>query len=419
MFGLCDCNNFYVSCERVFDPSLSGRPVVVLSSNDGCVISRSNEAKEIGIKMGQPLFQAQELINKYKVAVFSCNHQLYGDMSDRVMSTLKSMLPKIEIYSIDEAFIDFEGFDISSLDKLSREIAKKIKRDTGIPVSIGIAQTKTLAKVASKLCKKYPKLDGGCLMYRSQDIEKVLKNYAIEDVWGIGRRYTKMLKSYDIHTAYEFSQCSSAWVRSVMSITGLRTWKELNGEQCIEFEDTLPDKQSICVSRSFASEINDYESLRSSLSVFVGIAAEKLRRQNCCTSQMQVFISTNRHKLGVKQQNDCRIAIFDVATDSTIELTKQASAILKTIFQPGVTYKKAGVILSSFISKQLVQTSLFDTTDRPKHTRLMHAIDSINSHFGRNSVSVATQDLDSVKISRNHLSPSYTTNWNDILVVKV
>lgn len=242
MLALCDCNNFFASCERVFNPSLNGKPVVVLSNNDGCIIARSEEAKAVGIKMGQPLYQAQELIKAHGVAVFSSNYNLYGDMSHRVMQTLKQYAPSIEIYSIDEAFLDFDGLPVETLQERGQEIARIVRRNTGIPVSIGIAPTKTLAKVASKLCKKYPKLKGACLMHRPEDITKVLSKFPIGDVWGIGRRYSKMLKGYGIETAEQFRQMQPEWVRTKMSIVGLRTWKELHGEPCIEFEHAVPDK---------------------------------------------------------------------------------------------------------------------------------------------------------------------------------
>ena len=241
-FGLADCNNFYASCERVFNPSLVGRPVVVLSNNDGCVIARSNEAKKLGIEMGAPYFQIKQLARRGNVAVFSSNFVLYGDMSRRVMSLLKKFAPATEIYSIDEAFLDFSGVNPAALNGLGHEIARTVKQQTGIPVSIGIAPTKTLAKIASKLCKQYPKLDGCCFMYRTQDIEKVLRKFPIEDVWGVGRRYAKMLKANGVDTAWDFTQLTPEWVRKRMSVVGLRMWKELRGEACIGFEQAPADR---------------------------------------------------------------------------------------------------------------------------------------------------------------------------------
>lgn len=242
MYGLCDCNNFFVSCERVFRPDLAGRPVVVLSNNDGCVIARSNEAKALGIGMGQPLFQIQPLIAWHKVEIFSANFALYGDMSRRVMTTLRDSVPRIEIYSIDEAFFDLQGIK-EPLDVFGRTVGHTIRRNTGIPVSIGIAPTKTLAKIASKLAKRYPKLDGCCYMHRPQDIEKVLSTFPLRDVWGIGRRYGKMFDAMRVDTALQFTQLPQEWVHRRMGVTGLRTWNELQGIECISFEQMPPKKQ--------------------------------------------------------------------------------------------------------------------------------------------------------------------------------
>ena len=242
MYGLCDCNNFFASCERVFRPELEGRPVVVLSNNDGCVIARSNEAKALGIRMGHPYFQIRDLEKRHNVAVFSSNFNLYGDMSRRVIWTLRRMVPAAEVYSIDEAFLDLRGIETGRLEELGRHISRTVRRNTGIPVSIGIAPTKTLAKIASKLCKEYPKLQGACLMYRPQDIEKVLRKFPIEDVWGIGRKHRRMLQAANVRTAWDFVQRPEAWIRGRMGVTGLRTWKELQGEACIDFESAPPAK---------------------------------------------------------------------------------------------------------------------------------------------------------------------------------
>ena len=419
MLALCDCNNFFASCERVFNPSLNGKPVVVLSNNDGCIIARSEEAKAVGIKMGQPLYQAQELIKSHGVAVFSSNYQLYGDMSHRVMQTLKQYAPSIEIYSIDEAFLDFDGLPIETLQERGQEIARILKRNTGIPVSIGIAPTKTLAKVASKLCKKYPKLKGACLMYRPEDITKVLSKFPIGDVWGIGRRYSKMLKGYGIETAEQFRQMQPEWVKAKMSIVGLRTWKELHGEPCIEFEHAVPDKQSITVSRSFAKPITEIEPLQEVLSTFVAMAAEKLRKQSSVTRQMQIFILTNYHREDQPQHREGRLVQFPMPTDSTLEMVKAANKALKELYRKGYSYKKAGVILYDITPNTGIQSMMFDEIDRPKHKALMQTIDSLNAHHGRSTVALASQGTHGIPSNRDHLSPQYTTEWRDILKIKV
>lgn len=333
------------------------------------------------------------------------------------MATLRSLVPSTEVYSIDEAFLNFEGMSVDTLAQQGREIARIVRRNTGIPVSIGIAPTKTLAKVASKLCKLYPKLEGCCLMHRPIDIEKVLRTFPIEDVWGIGRRYSKMLHAAGVHTAHDFTQRSAEWVKAKMSVTGLRTWQELCSQPCIGFEHTPPEKQTICVSRSFSKDLTDFDALHTSLSTFVTLAAEKLRKQQSAAGQIQVFICTNRHRTDLPQQYESRLVRFYVATDSTLEMVGQATKALQAIFTPGYGYKRAGVILSDIIPKSEVQAALFDATDRPKHTRLMQTIDSLNRYHGRNTISLASQRFAPQQSSRDHLSPRYTTEWSEILTI--
>ncbi|MFR9531718.1 MAG: Y-family DNA polymerase [Rikenellaceae bacterium] len=419
MIGLCDCNNFFVSCERVFNPELNGRPVVVLSSNDGCVIARSNESKALGIKMGQPLFQVRDLVEQHQVKLHSTNFPLYGDMSRRVMETLRSDLPAIEVYSIDEAFLDMGGIAVDSLKEYGERLARKVRRNTGIPVSIGIAPTKTLAKIASKLCKSYPKLNGSCLLYRPADIEKVLSNYPIEDVWGIGRQSSKMLRMYDITTAQRFREAPREWIQTKMGLTGLRTWLELNGESSILFDFHPSDKKSIMVSRSFSHDIHSLEELHTALSGFVSSAAEKLRSQRCVAGQMQVFMLTNRHRADLPQHNASEMVLFDTPTQSTLELASNASKVLRRLFREGYGYKKVGVILYDIRPADSVQSSLFDSTDLSKHNSLMEQLDSLNSHYGKNAVRLGAQTSAKQQVSSEYLSPRYTTSWDDILKIKV
>ncbi|MFI3286834.1 MAG: Y-family DNA polymerase [Rikenellaceae bacterium] len=419
MIGLCDCNNFFVSCERVFDPSLEGTPVVVLSSNDGCVIARSNESKALGIKMGQPLFQIRTLIENNKVAIRSSNYSLYGDMSRRVMETLKRELPSIEVYSIDEAFLDLSGISTEALKEYGERLARKVRRNTGIPVSIGIASTKTLAKIASKLCKSYPKLNGACLMQRKEDIEKVLSRYPIGDVWGIGRQSCKMLLGYNITSAQQFREAPKEWIRGKMGLTGLKTWLELNGESSIILDSRNSDKKSIMVSRSFAKELYEFDELHSSLSRFVSSAAEKLRRQQSVAGQMQIFVTTNRHRTDMPQYSNSEIVSLETATESTIELAAAAIKALRNIYKKGYGYKKVGVILYDIRSSKGVQSSLFDPTNHSKHKNLMKQLDSINSYYGTGSVRLGSNDSLKNRVNSSYLSPRYTTNWEDIIVVKV
>ncbi len=419
MYGLADCNNFFVSCQRVFDPSLEGRAVVVLSNNDGCAISRSNEAKALGIRMGQPYYQFADLVRAGRVEVFSSNFMLYGDMSRRIHQTLRELVPAIEAYSIDEAFLDLRGIDSGGLAALGRRISATCLRNVGIPVSVGIAPTKTLAKIASRLCKRYPRLEGSCYMHRPEDVAKVLARFPIGDVWGIGRRYARRLEERGVHTAADFCACSVGWVRAHMGMGGERTWRELHGEPCIEFEHAAAARKQICVSRTFASEITDFESLRRQTILYATMCAEKLRRQGSVCGEVQLFVATNRHRSDRPQYGNSVLMALPEPTDSTILLAHVVTDALREIFRPGFAYKRAGVVLSAIVSRGGMQVSLFDDADRERHSRLMHALDSVNGKLGPNSVMLASQELQGLRMHREHLSPSYTTDWNDILQVKV
>lgn len=417
MYGLCDCNNFYASCERLFRPDLARKPIVVLSNNDGCIIARSNEAKRLGIGMGQPFYQIRSLVNAGQVTVFSANFALYGDLSRRVMATLRSLVPGIEIYSIDEAFFDLRGIR-EPLDAFGRTIGHTIRRNTGIPVSIGIAPTKTLAKIASKLAKQYPKLDGCCYMHRPEDIEKVLGKFPLQDVWGIGRRYGRMFDRMGIRTALQFVQLSQEWVRARMGIAGLRTWNELQGVECITFEQMQPHKQQITISRSFPTEIYQLEKLDRIVAEFAALCAEKLRGQHSVCLEIQSYIFTNSHREEQPQRYETAMRLLAEPTDSTLEIVHQARLALKQIFRAGYGYKKAGVILSHLTSATERQPSLFAPPDREKHARLMDAVDTLNKSYGKGTLVVAAQGTVPFHMNREHLSPRYTTDWDDLLVVK-
>ncbi len=419
MYGLADCNNFFVSCERVFRPDLNGRPVIILSNNDGCVISRSNEAKRIGIKMGQPYFQLEAIIRRHGVTVFSSNYALYSDMSHRVQQTLKALCPATEVYSIDESFLNLRGIKDDNLDAFGHYVSAKVLKDTGIPISVGISHTKTLAKIASKLCKQYPKLRGSCYMHRPQDIEKVLRKFPIEDVWGIGRRFSVMLKSRNINTAFDFAQQSMDFVRNRMHVGGLKTWYELHGKPCIEFESHIPDKQQIMVSRSFSTELSSLDDVTQQVSLFMSMAAEKLRRQGSVCHALQVFLLTNRFRHEQEQHYDNQLITLAAPSDSTVELVNLAVKATAAVFRKETFYKKAGVILTQISPKESVQTVLFDEIDREKHDKLMHTLDKINEKQGQRTVVVATAGFEGVRMNRNHLSPNYTTDWNDILTIKL
>ena len=420
MFALADCNNFYASCERVFRPDLQGKPVIVLSNNDGCAIARSNEAKALGIKMGDPLFKIRDIVEKHSVAVFSGNMALYGDMSQRVRWVLEEYAPSVEVYSIDEAFLDLRGMEGIDFDAYAKEISAQCWRQTSIPVSVGIAPTKTLAKIASKLCKQYPKLRGGCYMHRPQDIEKVLRKFPIEDVWGIGRRSVPKLKERGVHTAYDFTQMPETKVQSLFGITGVRTWKELQGTPCIEFEDGFKAKQSICVSRSFSSEIYTVDELQEQIANFASSMAEKLRAQRCVAGEVVVFAYTNRLKESAPQTYCNGLISFTTPTSDQRTIISRAVGATKLIFKEGYGYKKAGVIASKIIPEGEVMRSLFeDSVAAEREHKITSTLDAINSTFGKGTIKLAVQGSGKIKTASDNQSPHYTTKWSDIPKVSV
>ena len=420
MFALADCNNFFASCERVFRPDLQGKPVIVLSSNDGCAIARSNEAKALGIKMGDPLFKIRDIVQKHRVAVFSGNMTLYGDMSQRVRWVLEEYAPSVEAYSIDECFLDLRGMKNIDLDAYAKEISAACWRQTSIPVSVGIAPTKTLAKIASKLCKQYPKLKGGCYMHRPQDIEKVLRKYPIEEVWGIGRKSVPKLKIRGVHTAYDFTQLPEEMVQTLFGITGVRTWRELRGVPSIEFEDGFEAKQSICVSRSFSTEIYEVAELQEQVANFASSVAEKLRGQRSVAGELVVFAYTNRFKEQEPQTYTNGLVSFPTPTADQRTIVTEAVHTLQKIFRRGYGYKKAGVIATKIRSEGDVMHSLFeDKAALEREHRITSALDSINAAFGRGTVKLAVQGSGTIKTTSENQSPHYTTRWSDIPKVSV
>lgn len=420
MFALADCNNFFASCERVFRPDLQGRPVIVLSSNDGCAVARSNEAKALGIGMGAPFFKIRHLVEKYDVAVFSGNMALYGDMSQRVRWVLQDFAPSIEVYSIDEAFLDLRGLVTDDFDAYAKSISKRCWQLTSIPVSVGIAPTKTLAKIASKLCKQYPKLQGGCYMHRPQDIEKVLRKFPIEDVWGIGRRSAPKLRASGVRTAYDFTQLTSQAVQAMLGITGVRTWRELRGEPCIEFEDGFEAKQSICVSRSFAHEISDADVLCEQIANFASSVAEKLRSQNSVACEIMVFAYTNRFKEATPQMYGNKLLHFELPTNEQRAIVATAVAAARELATGGYSYKKAGVVATRIIPAENVMHSLFEDREaNEKEGKISSAVDAINSAFGKGTVKLAVQGCGKILSSSEKQSPHYTTKWSDIPTVTI
>lgn len=419
MFGLVDCNNFYASCERVFNPYWVGRPVVVLSNNDGCVIARSNEVKKLGIEMGVPAFQIKDLVDRYNIGVFSSNYTLYGDMSNRVMTMLSSFVQDIEIYSIDEAFLDLHGYERYNLEQYGREIVRKVTKGTGIPVSMGIAPTKTLAKVANKFAKKYPGYKGACLIDTEEKRIKALQLFEIGDVWGIGHRHERKLKAMGVNTAYDFTQLSRAWVRKNMTVVGERTWRELQGEPCVDMEMVEPRKKTICTSRAFGESATTLADMEEAVSTYAGMCAEKLRKQKSCAASLMVFIHTNHFNPNARQYARNCVLKFNVPSSNTNEIVKQALTGLRLIFKDGYTYKKAGVIITEIVPADAIQMNLFDTKDREKLDKVSTIMDQLNSGFKHQVLRLAVQGTERKwKLKQEKLSGCYTTKLSDIIIVK-
>ena len=417
MYALADCNNFFVSCERVFRPDLNGKPVIVLSNNDGCAVARSNEAKALGIKMGAPLFKIRDIVEKNDVAVFSGNMALYGDMSRRVRLTLAQFAPYIEVYSIDEAFMDLEGMDDIDFDRFAKEVSRQCLRNTAIPVSVGVAPTKTLAKIASKLCKQYPALRGGCYMHRSEDIEKVLRKFPVSDVWGIGWRSAVKLNDIRVKTAYDFTQMPDYAVHKMMGAPGLRTWNELRGVPCITIDQIIDAKQTICNSRSFATELTTVADLSEQVANFASMTAAKLRKQDSLCRQLMVFVSGNRFKSNLPQASGNLMVTFEEPTDSSRTIVASALQAVRELFSEGCAYKRAGVVAMDLSRRGEVQGSLFaSSTFREKEARLMEAVDAINRATGSETVRIAAQGSGRIRNNREHQSPHYTTSWDDLPV---
>lgn len=418
MFALIDCNNFYASCERVFRPDLHGKPVVVLSNNDGCVIARSNEAKALGIPMGAPAFQFQGLFDQHQVAIFSANFALYGDMSQRVMSILTDFCPNIELYSIDEAFLQLSNTQLNHLSAQIEALKYKVRKWTGIPISIGIAPTKTLAKVANRIAKKFPEHTQNIYVIDDEAKRlKALRWLAIEDVWGIGRQHGRFLQEQKVKTAHDFTQQPDEWVQKHLSVNGLRLKKELLGQPILDLEDTEA-KQNIATTRSFEEDYTTLPQLQERVATFAVACAEKLRRQQSHCNALLVFVHTNRHKK-VPQASQSIVVRLPYPTSSNLDLTSAALAALERLFQEGLRYKKAGVVLMDFSPEHTPQLGLFEQPNAT-HPALMKAIDHLNGRFGQQKIRLGIQDSQRTwKMKQQHLSPRYTTHIQEIMTVHV
>ncbi len=420
MYALVDCNNFYASCERVFQPKLIGRPVVVLSNNDGCVIARSDEAKALGIVMGTPLFMVKEELKQHNVKVFSSNYTLYGDMSDRVMTTLSGFVPQLEIYSIDEAFLDMHNLPYEDLLKLGGRIRTTILRNTGIPTCVGIAPTKTLAKMANRYAKKRYKNIGVFWAANKELVDEMLRYTEVGDIWGIGRQYAMLLNRSGFKTAADLVKAPVDWIRQKMSVVGLRLLNELKGIPSIQWELEPAAKKNICTSRSFGNRITEKNELAIAVSNYAAACALKLRTQKSCAGRLNLFIQTNPHK--PEEGQYARSIDIDLLrpTNSTSEIIRFALKALDMIYKSGYKYMKAGVILNDLVPQSQVQTSLFDTMDRLKDDKVMDAMDKINQAFGRETVRMAVQGFDRrYKMKAEYISQRYTTNYNELLNIRI
>ena len=416
--ALIDCNNFYASCERVFNPSLKNKPIVVLSNNDGCIIARSNEAKSLGIRMGHPFFKCKSIIESNKVQVFSSNYTLYADMSNRVMSIIKSFFPDTEIYSIDEAFVQIKSSNESRLIKDMKILRETILKWTGIPVSIGVSTTKTLAKVANKLAKKEQGIKTLCTN-NSNSRKLILEDVHVEDVWGIGRRLTNTLNLHGIKNAFQLSNVDKIWIRKKTSVNVLKTVLELNGISCIQLEDKISKKKQITTSRAFAKGISDLASLEEAVGAYISRASEKLRNQNSVCSVLTVALSTNRFDLYTEHQFLSSTMSLEYSTNSTSKLIVLGTSILKNIFRQGLVYKKAHVFLSGIENAETKQYSLGDNLKTVvKEERLMRVLDHINNSYGSETLRYANTGINrGWLMKRTKKSKNFTTSWNELLTV--
>ena len=417
MFALADCNNFYVSCERVFRPDLEGKPVVVLSGNDGCVVSRSNEAKALGIKMGVPLYQIQGLVDKEGVVCFSSNFSLYGDLSDRVMSILRQHTSRFEQYSIDECFFNIDHVPANEQKTYCEKLVKDIRHGVGIPISIGIASSKTLAKVASKYAKKYPGYHGVCEIRTEEQRIKALSKFEIGDVWGIGRRAKAKLQGAGISTALQFTERSSAFARKLLNKPGMLTWQELQGQDVIDITE-LPMKQSITTSRTFATAITEQSLLEEQIANFCAHCGRQLRMQKSVAQQLYVYAHTSAFRTDIEQHYLSELVTLPVATANNQELISYALAAFRRAFRPGTLYKKAGVVLLKIIPETAVVPDLFDVKDRDKDKRLQRVMDHIDDFHGKRSIILGSQMTSTQPVYKTeHKSPLYTTDLRDIITI--
>ncbi len=417
MFALVDCNNFYASCERVFNPNLQHKPIVILSNNDGCIISRSDEAKKLGIPMGAPIFKYRSLIANHDVKVFSSNYSLYGDMSSRVMSILKQFTPDIQVYSIDESFLKLEGFEDYNLTDYGMLMKNRILKWTGIPTCAGIAPTKALSKVANKIARKYPNQTNGVYVIDTEAKRvKALKWTKIKDIWGIGKKLSNRLATKGCKNAYDFTQLPESWVKSNMSVVESRLQRDLLGIPTLDLE-VQKSKKSIATTRTFEKPLKELDKVKERISTFAFVSGEKLRRQNSHCHMIIVILRSNYFREDLKQHYATKVISLPYPTNSSLVLSNYAIKAIEEVFKSGIAYKKAGIILTGLVPSNNYQLNIFDW-ENSNHQPLMKAIDKINYRFS-NKIKLANQDLKKTwKMKQDHLSPNYTTNLQDIIKVK-
>lgn len=414
MYALVDCNNFYVSCEQVFRPDLAKKPVIVLSNNDGCIISRSDEAKGLGLKMAEPAFTKKRFLREQDVCMFSSNYTLYGDMSQRVMDTLRSMVPEVEIYSIDEAFLNL-GPMKGNMEDLAKSVRDAVGKNTGIPVSIGVAATKTLAKIANKAAKKTA---GIFVIGTDSHRDSVIRNTSVGKVWGIGRQYAKLMLKNSVHTAWDFTMLPDEWLRAKMKVIGLRIKEELLGNPCIPLELIISPKKAIATTRAFGKKTNELRYLKEAVATYAVRCAEKLRRQNSFACIITVFIHTDPFNPNEPQYNKSKTMTLPVATNDNQELVHYSVLCLEQIYNRNYNYKKAGVIVDGLERETSFQSDLFDIIKRKERRKLINAVDLLNGKYGRDKIRLAVQGTgEEWKLRQEMLSKRYTTNWKEIMEV--
>ncbi|MCB7480674.1 Y-family DNA polymerase [Christiangramia sediminis] len=421
MIAMVDCNSFYASCEQVFRPDLWGKPVVVLSNNDGCIIAANKEAKSLAhIPMFEPVFKIKETLIKNKVTLFSSNYTLYGEMSQRVMNILSTFSPLVEVYSIDESFVELSGLEHINLKTYGKEIKDKIFRYTGLPVGVGIAPTKVLAKLANRMAKKLHKYDHVCVIETDETRIKALKSAKIGDVWGIGRQHAKLLQENKIFTAYDFAEKTPvSWVRKEMTVVGERLWRELRGESCIEFTTVPEPKKGIGTAKSFGKRLEDLNMIEEACAYYVSEVSEVLRAQKSCASYIQVFVHTNYHSKFDRQYSQSCTVTLTIPTNNTFLLVTEAKKALYKIYKEGFRYKKVGVNLSGIIPQEYIQGNLFEEPPKISNPALMKIFDSINNKYGKSTLASATTGSrkEEWELIKKQRSPRYTTQWQELLKI--